>query len=48
MICSEVALEPEGHEHHSTGSGTGMVKHHQMINARSETALDKPAFREAF
>jgi len=25
-----------------------MVKHHQMINARSETALDKPAFREAF
>ena len=36
-ICPEMALEPGGHEHHSTGSGTGMVEHHQAIAADTLT-----------
>ena len=33
----EVALKPEGHEHHSTGSGTGTVEHHQATAAETFT-----------
>ena len=36
-ICPEMALEPGGHEHHSTGSGTGMVEHHQATAAETFT-----------
>ena len=36
-ICPEVALEPEGHEHHSTGSRTGMVEDHQATAAETFT-----------
>ena len=36
-ICPEVPLEPEGHEHHSTGSGTGMVERHQATAAETFT-----------
>jgi len=35
--CPEVALEPEGHEHHSTGAGAGMVEHHQATAAETFT-----------